>query len=161
MFIFIPTLGQWKWFVNSSGLTQLWQDALVWKDFPIFPLKCVNEDSNTITFYFVNLILVTKQNLVLLKSIHKGFSSCCFCHHCYCNPTMFLSMQLCTASWLRKVFLYETHFGEVSGMSNKCSKLNLVSLWESTSVQKNNSSTWMTYGSWCARGSLLMCQVFF
>lgn len=34
------------------------------------------------------------------------------------------------------MFSYETHFGEVSGMFSKCSKLNLVSHVKSTNVQK-------------------------
>lgn len=39
---------------------------------------------------------------------------------------MFLSMKLEAASWLRKVFSYEAHSGEVSETSSQCSKLNLV-----------------------------------
>ena len=68
-------------------------------------------------------------------------SSCC-CHHYYSNLTMFVSMQLGPASRLRKVFSYETHFGEVSGMSSQCSKLNLVSYGKSTNLQKQFFSFW-------------------
>lgn len=39
---------------------------------------------------------------------------------------MFLSMKLEAASWLRKVFSYEAHSGEVSETSSQCSKLSLV-----------------------------------
>lgn len=68
-------------------------------------------------------------------------SSCC-CHHYYSNLTMFVSMQLGPASRLRKVFSYETHFGEVSGMSSQCSKLNLVSYGKSANLQKQFFSFW-------------------
>ena len=67
-------------------------------------------------------------------------SSCC--HHYYSNLTMFVSMQLGPASRLRKVFSYETHFGEVSGMSSQCSKLNLVSYGKSTNLRKQFFSSW-------------------
>lgn len=48
------------------------------------------------------------------------------CHHLHCNSAMFLSVKLEAASWLRKVFSYEAHSGEVSETSSQCSKLNPV-----------------------------------
>lgn len=79
--------------------------------------------------------------LLSCKQSSTARSSCCH-HHYYCNCTMFLSMQLEPAIWLRKVFSYETHFGEVSGMSSRCSKLNLVSYGKSTNLQKQFCYFW-------------------
>lgn len=58
--------------------------------------------------------------------VRRGQTPPCLCRHLHCNSAMFLSMKLEAASWLRKVFSYEAHSGEVSETSSQCSKLNLV-----------------------------------
>lgn len=59
------------------------------------------------------------------------------------------------------MFSYETHFGEVSGMSSQCSKLNRVSCGKSPNLQKQffyfrN----YVHSANCARGSCITCQAF-
>lgn len=55
------------------------------------------------------------------------------------SPCSFPCSSRQPASWLRKVFSYETRFGEVSGMSRRPSKLNLVSYGKSPNLRKQFS----------------------
>lgn len=55
------------------------------------------------------------------------------------SPCSFPCSSRQPASWLHKVFSYETRFGEVSGMSRRPSKLNRVSYGKSPNLRKQFS----------------------
>lgn len=78
------------------------------------------------------------------------------CRHLHCNSAVFLSMKPEPANWLRKVFSYETHSGEVSETSSQCSKLNPVPLGKSAKTILSLRN--YVQGPNCARGGCTTCQ---
>lgn len=88
--------------------------------------------------------------------VQRGLLPPAACHHLHCNSALFLSMKLEPANWLRKVFSYETHSGEVSETSSQCSKLNPVPLGKSAKTILSHRN--YVQGPKCARGGRTTCQ---